>query len=408
MTDQPINRILCVDDEINILHMFNRTLGREFNLHTAISAENALALLLEHTDFAVIISDYNMPGMNGLELLKLARELSPNSVQILLTGNIDPNVSINAINETNIFRYLPKPCPMQILRKVVCDALEQYHLLLEKQRLTLALELKNQELTARNAELCQKTELLEYELEMAKAVYGNVVSHHQHSLPGLEYRLMTKGGVGGDFLLTHISPDKQSLYLMMGDVTGHGLQSALAVLLVAESFELFCCAEPEVELLAQSINEKICTKLPRGLFCAAFLLKLDRLRQHLHIWQGGMPNGFFLDSQGRILETLSANNLALGVLAEQDFAGTSRCHAITDADAFFLYSDGLTEQEDKDGNFFGEARLKQALLDVPADAKRVDYVIGAAARHQQQQAQSDDISLLDIHFTRICESMART
>jgi len=216
MLNQSGNRILCVDDEINVLHMFRRTLGREFKLHTAVSAQDALAMLAEYPDFAVIISDYNMPEINGLEFLKLAEKVSPDSVQILLTGNIDLNVSIKAINETHTFRYLPKPCAMDVLRKVVLDAIQQYQLLLEKQRLSLALEQKNLDLVASNSELSQKNHLLAYELEMAKAVYSKVITQDQNPLAGLDYRLRTKEGAGGDFLLTHSSLDKLTHYLMMG------------------------------------------------------------------------------------------------------------------------------------------------------------------------------------------------
>lgn len=393
------NRILCVDDEINVLHMFKRTLGREFKLHTATSAEAALALLSEYTDFAAIVSDYNMPEINGLEFLKLAEKVSPDSVQILLTGNIDINISIKAINETRIFRYLPKPCATDVLRKVVLDSLQQYHLLLEKRRLTQAVEQKNLELSASNAELCRKNHQLAYELEMAKTVYNNVVPYHQQPLAGLNYRLKSKEGAGGDFLLTYNSQDKLIHYLMMGDVVGHGLQSALAVLLVSESFDIFCRPHPEIAQLAESINEKMCAKLPRGLFCAAFLIKLDLSQQHLDIWQGGMSEGFFLNAQGQILKSLHSDNLSLGVLPGQQFIESVSRHHLKDADSLFLYSDGVTEQSNDEQNIFGEERLKLALTQAPPGIRRVDFVMNAVNQFQQQQIQSDDISLLELDLS---------
>lgn len=398
-------RILCVDDEINILHTFNRTLGREFKLHTAASAESALTLLAEYTDFAVIVSDFNMPEINGLEFLKLAQKISPDSVQIMLTGNIDPNVSITAINETNIFRYLPKPCAMEILRKVVLDAIQQHSLLTEKRSLSLALEQKNLELAASYARLSKKKYLLEYELEMAKTVYSNIVSYDQHALIGLDYRLRAKDDVGGDFLLTYSSLDKKSHYLMMGDVAGHGLQSALAVLLVSDCFEFFCSTQPEITQLAESINEKMCAKLPKGLFCAAFLIKLDLVDKRLYIWHGGMPNAFFLNAQGQIIKTLYSNNLPLGVLAGQNFVGTDSCHSMSDAQSLFLHSDGVTEQKAPDQTMFGDEHLKHALTEAPSTDERIDFVMTAVNQHQQQETQSDDISLLQLNLSSLCNNM---
>ncbi|QPK65290.1 SpoIIE family protein phosphatase [Methylomonas sp. LL1] len=401
------DKILCVDDEANILHMFQRTLGRKHQLLTAGSALAGLDLLREHSDIAIIISDYNMPDIDGVEFLKQAHALSPDSVQIMLTGNIDLGVSIRAINETHIFRYLPKPCPSDVLHKVVLDALDQHHLLLDKRRLSLELAQKNQELADQNARLSKKKYLLEYELEMAKAVYCNVASCENSRMTGLDYRVHAKDAVGGDFLLTHISPDRRAFYLIMGDLTGHGLESALAVLLVAESFDLLCGEQPSIEHLAQAINDKMCGKLPTGLFCAAFLIKLDLIQQCLHIWQGGMPDGYFLDAQGGIVKTLHSNNLALGVLAGQDYSGTASRHAITDAQSLFFYSDGVIEQLGVDQTLFGDDRLKQALLDTPTDCRRIDFVMTALDRHRQQNAQTDDISLLELKLPDICKTLER-
>ncbi|WP_054758567.1 response regulator [Methylomonas koyamae] len=107
MADTSQDKILCVDDEQNILDMFRRTLGRQFALFTASSAADALRILQHERDIAVIMSDYSMPGANGLEFLQRAGEISPDSVQIVLTGNIEIDVAIKAINEATSFATCP-------------------------------------------------------------------------------------------------------------------------------------------------------------------------------------------------------------------------------------------------------------------------------------------------------------
>ena len=394
MSQKSTAKILCVDDEENILHMFRRTIGREYTLFTANSGENGLKILAENPDIAVILSDFNMPGINGVEFLKQARELTPYAVEIMLTGNIELDVAINAINETDIFRYLPKPCPMDTLRKVLTDALNQYYLLTEKNRLTKELEQSNQE-------LLKQRYLLEHELEMAKIVYSKANAFALKPPDGLDFHIAAKETVGGDFILTHTSADGLVFYFMLGDLTGHGLQSALAVLLVNEVFEVLCLTKPSVEEFAQNINEKMCRKLPIGLFCAAALVKLDIANQEMHIWLGGLPEAFLLDARGRILETLNSQNLPLGVLIEQNFAGTSSRHAFNSASSLFIYSDGVIEQVGPDQTMFGIENLKELLENTEPNQRRVDKVMQALLAHQQQEPQSDDISLAELNFKQL-------
>ncbi|PPD33568.1 MAG: hypothetical protein CTY19_07410 [Methylomonas sp.] len=405
MPTKSADLILCVDDEPNVLNMFQRTLGRAFNLLTALSADQALDLFQQHANIAVIISDYNMPGMDGLALLKQVMIISPHTVQIMLTGNINIDVSIEAINETEIFRYLPKPCPTETLQKVTQDALNQYHLYVEKQRLTQELAEKNQALSLTNAELEKQKYLLETELDMAKTVFRNVVSYHHQELDGLDYRNYPKAEVGGDFLLSFASDDKQSLYLMMGDLTGHGLQSALAIILVADSFETLCQTSLPIEALAKHINTKMCSTLPIGLFCATGLIKLDLTTQRLSIWQGGIPDIYMFDAHNQLSQTLTSNNLPLGISSEQEFTGTAREYPIDAINRLFFCTDGVSDQIGMDGQAFGDERLQLTLTETPAWQLQVDTVMTHLRQHQQQIAQSDDISMLALNIPRLVQAL---
>lgn len=398
-------KLLCVDDEENMLHLFRRTLGREFDIYVANSAESALQLLHEHSDFAVIVSDYNMPGINGVEFLKLARVLAPNTVLVMLTGNIQLDIAIKAINETDIFRYMPKPCPIEVIRKVVLDALNQYRLILAKQQLTAELEYKNLALLEANHQRARQNHLLETELEMAKIVYAKVHKFGHTALDGLDYFIAAKDEIGGDFLLNHLSKTGNSCYLMLGDLTGHGLPSALAVLLVTEVFDALCDTEPSLEALARDINEKMYRKLPTGLFCAAILLRLDFTTRELCVWQGGMPDAYLLDANGQVLKTLSSNNLPLGIDADPALGTNTSYHALHAATSLLVYSDGVTEQIGHDRTLFGETRLRNALRQTPPGQRRIDKVVAELRAHQNGLAQSDDISLFELNLPRICQTL---
>ncbi len=103
-------KILLVDDDLNILHGYRRNLRSRFDLHIAEGAVNGFLKLKEIEDFAVIISDYNMPKMNGLDFLIWSKEFQPDAVRIMLTGNATVNMLERAINEGDIYKILMKPC----------------------------------------------------------------------------------------------------------------------------------------------------------------------------------------------------------------------------------------------------------------------------------------------------------
>ena len=114
-------KILCVDDEPNVLDGLNRVLFNYFDVTTATSGKQGLRLMDEQ-DFYVVVSDMRMPEMNGAQFLSHAKEKSPDTVRLLLTGHSDVDSAIAAVNEGNIFRFLFKPCPEKQLIGHLNDA----------------------------------------------------------------------------------------------------------------------------------------------------------------------------------------------------------------------------------------------------------------------------------------------
>lgn len=129
------NKILCVDDEPNVLQGYKRTLRKDFDIYIAEGGEQALAMIASEGPFAVVVSDMRMPGMDGVQFLSRVKELTPESIKIMLTGNSDQHTAIEAVNEGNIFRFLTKPCSPEILAKTLNAGLEQYRLITAEKHL---------------------------------------------------------------------------------------------------------------------------------------------------------------------------------------------------------------------------------------------------------------------------------
>ena len=128
-------RVLFVDDEPNVLDSIRRQLRKVCDIHTAASGDEALRLLKELGPVALVVSDMRMPGMNGAELLTKVRELCPDTVRMILSGQADLEATIAAVNEGHIFRFLTKPCSEAVLRTAVKAGIDQYQLVTTRQEL---------------------------------------------------------------------------------------------------------------------------------------------------------------------------------------------------------------------------------------------------------------------------------
>ena len=128
-------KVLFVDDDPNLLASCERSFRRRFPVETAEGGKAALQKIAERGPFAVVVSDRQMPHMDGITLLSLVRQRAPNTVRIMLTGNADLEGAIKVVNEGNIFRFLTKPCAPEILGKAVEDALGQYRLVTAEKEL---------------------------------------------------------------------------------------------------------------------------------------------------------------------------------------------------------------------------------------------------------------------------------
>ena len=100
--------VLFVDDEQQNLVAFSYAFEERFTVFTASSGLEAIRILREH-DIAVLLADQRMPGMTGVEVCTKAQEIRPNTVRILVTAYADLHVAIDAINQSQVLRYLTKP-----------------------------------------------------------------------------------------------------------------------------------------------------------------------------------------------------------------------------------------------------------------------------------------------------------
>src|SRR5215471_2052942 len=94
-----IDKVLFVDDDPHLLASCERCFRKHFQVDTAPSGEGGLAKIAERGPYAVVVSDRHMPQMDGIQFLSEVREIAPDTVRIMLTGNVDLETSVRVVNE---------------------------------------------------------------------------------------------------------------------------------------------------------------------------------------------------------------------------------------------------------------------------------------------------------------------
>ena len=154
-------RILLVDDEINVLTALKRSLmripideldGDRPDIETFISAPQAIARV-QRVPVDLVISDYRMPGMSGVEFLSEVVQAQPDVARIILSGNADLDAVVDAINKVQIFRFVAKPWHDFELKTAIVQALAARALVLENRRLADLVRVQYSKISRREAEL---------------------------------------------------------------------------------------------------------------------------------------------------------------------------------------------------------------------------------------------------------------
>jgi len=147
-------RILFVDDEPFILSSLTRLFRHDaYEILTASSGEEGLAVLRKNRSVPLVISDYRMPGMNGVEFLEQVYRERPDTVRIILSLYADLDSVLGAINRGHIYKFISKPWDNADLKITVANGVKLYNLNIRNKELTASLKLKNEELNRLNDHL---------------------------------------------------------------------------------------------------------------------------------------------------------------------------------------------------------------------------------------------------------------
>lgn len=326
--------VLVVDDEPSILRAITRVLASagDFSVKTVGDPHEAVALI-EQSSPRVLVTDYQMPGMNGLELLGQTRRLAPDTIRILLTGQADKTHVIEAINVGRIFRFIAKPWDNDELRAVVREGLAAH----EARRDDRAMRA--------DVEVASHVQRGFLPVRPASGEAAFVMTPHEHA--------------SGDYVDALDLPGGRTA-LILGDVCGHGLGAALFVTAARSLIRSGLSEGGDPVEVVERANRFLSRDMRDGRFLTLFLGVHDPERETLwYVNAGQTPPLVVLEDD--VLE-LAGTTMPLGLDATTSYADAVEI-PLRAGEVIVAYTDGLVEARDPGGEFFGTERVMRLLYE---------------------------------------------
>lgn len=235
-----------------------------------------------------------------------------------------------------------------------------------------------------------------YELDLyqsAGKMINSVMEPCRQYYPNIKHLFLPASSLSGDLLLVEHQPGG-SQFILLGDITGHGFTAFMATLPLTQFYSKLARNSKHLEGLVHELNLLMYRHLPTGLFAAVAIVELDPRQKRLQLWNGGLPDALIWRTGQQRLERLPSANCALGIQPNvgQEFYET---YLDTD-DCIYLYTDGLIEAHNVQGQQFGRARLEDCLKDCDHVYDRFDRVCLELDRFTEGANAHDDVTFIEI------------
>jgi serine phosphatase RsbU (regulator of sigma subunit) len=379
------NRVLFVDDDPKILAAFRRQLRKQVDIETVPSGPEGLDAIRTKGPFSVVVTDYCMPEMNGIEFLKRVQEMAPETVRMLLTGSADLNAAIQAVNQGNIFRFLTKPCSTEALKEAVLTGMKKYRRSYKERKFN------------------QRTRRW---LEQAMDIQQSLMPSANPSVDGLDIagRSVYCDQTGGDYYdyFEKNSAEDHRLGIVVGDVSDHGLPSALLMTTARAFLRENARRGGSVSGIVGSVNRQLSRDVQAsGRFMTLFFAEIDLRAKGIRWVRAGHDPGILYDPRSGGFEELAGQGgLPLGVFEEAVYEEHHRTLATGQVVA--IGTDGIWEARNSQGLMFGKQRLQKIIREhaVRPSAEIVHEVLEALKQFLFPLDIQDDATLVVVKMER--------
>lgn len=381
-------KILSVDDELDLevllTQYFRRKIRKgEYEFHFAHNGLEALQMVLQQKDFDIILSDINMPEMDGLTLLTRINELRNPALKCIMVSAYGDMGNIRSAMNNGAFDFATKPIDLEDLSRTIEKAIEQIDFVRTSQ--------------------CEHNQLesIKGDLAVAGEIQQAILPSKFPPFPDLVdnvdiFASMTPAkDVGGDFY-DFFQIDADRIGFVIADVSGKGIPAAL---FMAVSRTLIRSTGlrgiPSNECISYA-NRLLCNESLDAMFVTVFY-GIYTISTGVIDYTNAGHNPPYLLRRNNVVEALPlSQNFIVGVF--DDFVYTNSTLTLEPGDALILYTDGVTEAFNEEKQQFGEKGLEKTLKSVPgADSKEIIEAIKEdVTDFSGNEPQSDDITILSL------------
>lgn len=356
------SKILIVDNNIDNQELLYRHLEREGHFVDTIDSGEAAIQLIAQKSYDIILLDIIMPGLNGYQVLSYLKNHSQwRSIPVIMISSLNEIDSITKCIEMGAEDYLPKPFNATLLRARIDACLEKKQFRDQEKIFISQLAEANQEISHLNEQLKTENLRLSAELEITRRLQQLILPRDSElcNLEGIDIAGFMEPAeeVGGDYYDVH--QYNGSINLSIGDVTGHGLESGLLMIMVQTAMRtLIENNETDQKKILNTLNRIILNNAKRiGSERNLTLLLLNYLDGELKI-SGQHEDIIIVRADGK-LERIDTTYLGFPIGLDEDIDNLIGQMEISldPGDVVALYTDGVTEAEDINGNPYGVERL---------------------------------------------------
>lgn len=382
-----MTKILVVDDVVTNRALLRQALVALDNYEVVEAASGNEAILqFEKENPDLILMDIMMPGTDGCEATTIIKEkMGEDYVPIIFVTALSSEDSLATALASGGDDFISKPFNIEVLASKI--------------NAHLRIRVLNQQLNIKNSLLVRLNQNLMNEQELIEHFFESAIKQSFLDEKIIKYHMSSMSAFNGDLLLAERAP-QGGIYLIMGDFSGHGLTAAMGTLPVAMIFFKMVEHSSSVGAIAREINAQLYKLMPPSMFFVATILEINARGDIMSVWMGGNPEAYWLNKQGEFKDVIHSRHMPLGILNDEEFDDSSQVLTIENEDKLYLYSDGIVEAKNREGELFGDQRLKDILISGKED--RFDEVIRKLKDFTGEHNQHDDITLVELN----CQSVA--